>query len=173
MSLEAARMNLHGKRKTSALTQTDNFTHFPQVSISNWVTWERQKSYDLVICCALSFPSSQRWVYVPPSQPQPQPRPESTPSNHIHIRLISWWIILLEWRKSSPFRMCFVTQMISNSLIGPQLSSFSMTDPPSPASIKRWIVSSHKIAPYNSAMFSCRKHACISTSEGLNCSTGT
>lgn len=89
-----------------------------------------------------------------------------------NLRLISWWITFFECRKSSPLRTCFVTQIISNSLIGPQLSSFSRTDPPSPASIKRWTVSPHRTAPYNSAMFSCRKQAWISTSDGLNWSTG-
>jgi hypothetical protein len=89
-----------------------------------------------------------------------------------YLRLISWWITLLECRKSSPLRTCFVTQIISNSLIGPLLSNFSRTDPPSPASIKRWTVSPHRTAPYNSAMFSCRKQAWISTSDGLNWSTG-
>lgn len=87
-------------------------------------------------------------------------------------RLISWWITFFECRKSSPLRTCFVTQIISNSLIGPQLSSFSRTDPPSPASIKRCTVSPQSTAPYNSAMFSCRKQAWISTSDGLNWSTG-
>lgn len=88
------------------------------------------------------------------------------------LRLMSWCIMLWECRYSRPRRTCWETQMISNSLIGPQLSSFSRTEPPSPASMNKCTVCSHSNAPYSSAMFSCRNRAWISTSAGLKCSTG-
>lgn len=90
----------------------------------------------------------------------------------LNLRLMSWCMMLCECRYSSPRRTCWVTQMISNSRIGPQLSSFSKTEPPSPASMKRCTLWSHNKAPYSSAMFSCRNLAWISTSAGLKCSKG-
>ncbi len=88
------------------------------------------------------------------------------------LRLMSWCMILWECKYSRPRRTCWETQMISNSLIGPQLSSFSRTEPPSPASMNKCTVCSHSNAPYSSAMFSWRNRAWISTSAGLKCSMG-
>lgn len=88
------------------------------------------------------------------------------------LRLMSWWMTLCECRYSRPRRTCLATQMISNSLMGPQLSNFSRTEPPSPASMKRWTLWSHSTAPYSSAMLSCRKRAWNSTSAALKFSNG-
>lgn len=101
-----------------------------------------------------------------------KPKPGHTYNFTLHLRLMSWWMMLLEWRYSIPRRTCLVTQMISNSLMGPQLSTISRTEPPSPASMNRWTLLSQSRAPYSSAMFSWRNRAWNSTSAALKCSTG-
>lgn len=80
-------------------------------------------------------------------QPANERCERKTNSRLLLLRLMSWWMTLCECRYCRPRNICLVTQIISNSLMGPQLSSFSRTEPPSPASMKRCTFWSQSKAP--------------------------